>query len=664
MTRLRKTQSPYGVEEWGAGYFAINMRGEMAISPFVDDRQVSLVQVVKQCAEQGLTPPLLIRFPQILQSQLRLLYGCFDAAMDESGYEGHYRSVFPLKVNPNRAVVEGLAAAGRPGAFGLEVGSKGELAIALAQQLPPDSWICINGFKDEQMVRMAVAASGGPTQIVLVLERLAELQVLLEEIPREGPAPLLGLRCRLHSRGSGKWEASSGETSKFGLSAAALLAAADTFDAAGLLPRLQVLHYHIGSQITSVRRIKDAVKEAARVYAKLHTRGVPLTTLNVGGGLGVDYDGSRTPSDSSVNYSFQEFANNVVYTVREVCLEENVPLPHLVSESGRALVAHHTLLITNCESRESDTPVDYLPSPDPAIEDLLSSGGNPTDEDMPTQLAALDEIAREISVKNFREYYHDALEVRTEILTLFDLGFVSLEYKARAEQLFYQVCRQALRHARQTRYISDEFRSLEKAFREKYVGNFSVFYSAPDSWAIGQLFPVLPIHRHNETPTQQGILVDLTCDSDGVIDTFVDVRDVKETLELHAGNNEQPYLLAICLLGAYQEVMGIHHNLFGQPPEVAVYFEEGTTRIDVLAKGESIAQVARLAGYSPEELTERFLEHQQVMEESEVGAAGHDERTAASEVGLQKRTAADLYKKLWTASSYMDGDPQDYRRLT
>lgn len=663
MTRLRKIQSPYGVDEWGAGYFAINRRGEIAVSPHLDNRQVSLVDVVKQCAEQGLTPPLLVRFPQVLKSQLRMLYGCFDAAMKESGYDGHYRSVFPLKVNPNRAVVESLTAAGRPGAFGLEVGSKGELAIALAEKLPPDSWICINGFKDEQMVRMAVAASGGDPQIVIVVERLAELQMLLEKVPAAGPGPILGLRCRLHSRGSGKWEASSGETSKFGLSAAALLAAVDSFQAAGLLPRLQVLHYHIGSQITSVRRIKDAVKEAARIYAELFSRGVPLTTLNVGGGLGVDYDGSRTPSDSSVNYSFEEFANNVVYTVREVCLEEEVPPPRLVSESGRALAAHHSLLITNCESRESDTPVDYLPNPDPAIEDLLASKGNPADEDMPTQLAALDELAREISVKNFREYYHDALEVRTEILTLFDLGFVSLEYKARAEQLFYEVCRHALGHARKTRYISDEFRVLEKAFREKYVANFSVFYSTPDSWAIGQLFPVLPIHRHNEIPTQRGILVDLTCDSDGVIDSFVDVRDVKETLELHADTNGQPYLLAICLLGAYQEVMGDHHNLFGRPPEVSVSLEGGETRVDVLTKGESIAEMARLAGYCPDELTLRFEEREWGGETGGAGGVSPPDQAATAEVGLRQKTAADLYRRLWKSSSYMNGDPQAYRRL-
>lgn len=598
MARDGKVQSPYGVDEWGAGYFTISPTGHLLVCPFGNGRAADLLEVVRQSTGQGLSLPLLVRFPQILHTQLQRLYSCFDQAIREFGYQRPYRSVYPLKVNPLQPVVQSLVRAGRPHAFGLEVGSKPELAIALAQPLPPGAWICVNGFKDEQVLELATAASGSDPNVVVVVERLREIPLIVAETRRQGRTPTLGLRCRLYRRGSGRWEASGGETAKFGLASSELLYAVDTLKQEGLLEHLKVLHYHIGSQITSVRRIKDAVKEAARIYAKLYRRGAPLTTLNVGGGLGIDYDGSGTPSDSSVNYSLQEYANNVVYTVQEVCEEEEVPQPDLVSESGRALTAHHALLVTNCESRETDVPMDYLAgSAAPAAAE---------DEEPPPQLAEMEEIARDISVKNFREYYHDAVVNRGDILTLFELGYLALEQKARAEQHFFDVCRKSLAYAQQTGFVSDEFRVLEKAFRAKYVTNFSVFRSAPDAWAIDQLFPILPIHKLNVPPTEKGILVDLTCDSDGVIDNFVDVRDVKEMLELHGAMNGEAYLLAICLLGAYQDIMGDHHNLFGRPAEVAVTLDEEGVRVEPLSGGETIEQIARLAGYAPEQLREAF----------------------------------------------------------
>ncbi|MCK4413660.1 MAG: biosynthetic arginine decarboxylase [Candidatus Eisenbacteria sp.] len=599
MARNGKIQSPYGIDEWGAGYFAIGPAGHLLVRPFRDARTVDLTSVVRLAAGEGLAPPLLVRFPQVLQTQLKELYRCFDRAREEFGYRPSYRSVYPLKVNPMKPVVESLIAAGRPDAFGLEVGSKPELAIALSRALPPGSWICINGFKDPTLVTMAARAAAAGVPIVLVIERLREISMVIDAVRRErsaplSSAPLIGLRCRLYQRGSGRWEASGGETAKFGLGSSELLYAVDALRREELLDRLRVLHYHIGSQITSVRRIKDAVKEAARIYAKLRQHGAPLTTLNVGGGLGIDYDGSGTPSDSSVNYTMQEFANNVVYTVQEVCEEEEVPTPDLVSESGRALTAHHSLLITNCESRESDAPLDYAP-------DEVPGAVEKDQDDLPPQLLEMEEIAREISVKNFREYYHDAVVTRGEIINLFDLGYLSLERKARAEQDFYRICRRALAFARQTDHISDEFRVLEKTFRAKYVTNFSVFHSVPDAWAIEQLFPVVPIHRLGEPATVQGILVDLTCDSDGVIDSFTDVRDVKEVLELHASQPGRPYLLAIALLGAYQDVMGDHHNLFGKPAEVLVTYHKKDPELEVVSRGETIGELARLAGYAAEE---------------------------------------------------------------
>jgi arginine decarboxylase len=643
MVRNGKVQSPYGVEEWGAGYFSINPAGHLVVCPFRDHRAIDLVDVVRDAARRGITPPLLVRFPQVLQTQLHELYECFDHACQEFGYSRRYRSVYPLKVNPLRSVVQGLIAAGRPGAFGLEVGSKAELAIALAQRLPKDSWICINGFKDPRLVELAALASGGDPKIVLVIERLREIPLLVKAFRREGRAPALGLRCRLYQRGSGRWEASGGETSKFGLASSELLHAVDTLTEEGLLDHLQVLHFHIGSQITSVRRIKDAVKEAARVYAKLRKRGVPLTTLNVGGGLGIDYDGSRTPSDSSVNYTMEEFANNVVYTVHEVCQEEEVPEPDLVSESGRALTAYHSLLITNCESRETDVPADYSP------EEVKTTRSADAEDEPPPQMKEMEGIARGISVKNFREYYHDAVVTRGEILNLFGLGYLTLEQKARAEQHFYAVCRKALRCARQTGFVSDEFRALEKAFRAKYVTNFSVFQSVPDAWAIEQLFPIVPIHRLNETPTVQGVLVDLTCDSDGIIENFVDVRDVKEVLELHASSATRPYLLAICLLGAYQDVMGDHHNLFGRPAELAVTHKRQGFDLDVLAGGENLERLAQLAGYDPQELSRAFLQ------------VRSRRRKRADAAALEE--AAEAYTRFWGTTPYLEGDPELYAEL-
>ncbi len=637
MPRNAKIQSPYGVEEWGSGYVAISSQGYLAVHPFRDERSVLLVDVVREAARQGAAPPYLVRFPQILRTQLDRLYRCFDSAMKEFDYEGSYRSVYPLKVNPIRRVVESLVEAGRPGAFGIEAGSKAEFAIALAQRLPEDSWVCVNGFKDPEIVEMASAASlpGGSRQIVVVVERLKELEMLEMARRSLGRLPTIGLRCRLHHRGSGRWEASGGETSKFGLGASELLYAVDFLKSRGMLDHLRVLHYHIGSQITSVRRIKDAVKEAARIYARLRKRGAPISSLNVGGGLGVDYDGSGTPSDSSVNYSMQEFANNVVYTVKEVCDEEEVPLPHLVSESGRALVAYHSMLITNCESRESDVPLEYEPA-----------NGEADTPEAPPQLQEMEEIAREISVKNFREYYHDAVVTRGEVLTLFDLGYLSLEQKATAERHFYEICRKALQFARKTGFVSDEFRVLEKAFRTRYVTNFSVFRSVPDSWAIGQLFPVVPIHRLAEPATEKGILVDLTCDSDGVIDNFVDVRDMKEVLELHADSRGEPYLLAICLLGAYQEVMGDSHNLFGSPAEVVVELLEGSTRVEVAHLGETNREMAAIAGYDAEVLKEAL--------------ADSFPEQAAPEV---RRELLERYGKLWGSSPYLGGEPGDYESI-
>lgn len=584
----------YGIENWGNGFFDVNASGHLLVKPFRSGPGVDLLQVVEELAKRRCPTPLLLRFPQILETQMRTLHQAFQSAITEFQYGAPYKGVFPMKVNNRRDVIEELIRVGSRYGFGLEVGSKAELYVALAIPQPEESLLICNGFKDDSYVEMALWGLKAGKRVVIVVEQAREIQTVLRMVEQTGQIPTLGLRGRLYSRGSGKWEESGGETSKFGLSTVEIIDCVRALKERGLESYLKMLHFHIGSQITDIRKIKAAVKEASRVYAKIRKMKVPVEYLNVGGGLGIDYDGSKTPSDSSANYTVQEFANDVVYTISDICDTEDVPVPTIVSESGRALTVYHSMVITNAENRA-----------DPIAATRLELVNN-AETDNPV-LTELFEIARDISVKNFREYYHDAIQQREELFSLFNLGYLGLEDRGRGEALFEEVCERAFRFSKQTNYVSDEFDLLEKALRKKYVANFSVFQSAPDSWSINQLFPVLPIHRLNEYPTERGILVDLTCDSDGQIDHFVDVKDIKETLELHPTTNGGPYYIAICLLGAYQDVMGDFHNLIGTTNEAHVIVDEGGRHhIRKIVRGNTIEEMARIAGFDPEELAREF----------------------------------------------------------
>ena len=583
----------YGIENWGNGYFDVTSAGHLVVKPFRTGPGVDLLQVVEELAKRRCPTPVLLRFPQILETQMRLLHQAFQSAITEFQYAAPYRGVFPMKVNHRRDVIEELLRVGNRYGFGLEVGSKAELYVALSIPQPDDSLLICNGFKDDSFIEMALWGMRAGKKVVIVVEQAREIQSVLRLADQNGTIPMLGLRGRLYSRGSGKWEESGGETSKFGLSTVEMIDCVRALKERGLEGQLKMLHFHIGSQITDIRKIKAAVKEASRVYAKIRKMKVPVEYLNVGGGLGIDYDGSKTPSDSSANYTVQEFANDVVYTISEICDAEDVPVPTIVSESGRALTVYHSLLITSCENRSD------------ALGSSRLDPGNP-ESDNPV-LTELFEIARDVSVKNFREYYHDAIQQREELFSLFNLGYLSLEDRGRGEALFEEICERALRFAKQTNYVSYEFDLLEKILRKKYVANFSVFQSVPDSWTIGQLFPVLPIHRLNETPTELGVIVDLTCDSDGQIDHFVDVKDIKETLELHPTVNGGAYYIAICLLGAYQDVMGDFHNLFGSVNEAHVVVDEaGRRHIRKIIRGNTVEEMARIAGFEAEELGREF----------------------------------------------------------
>ena len=587
----------YGVGAWGAGYFEIGPRGNLLIRPARGDaRYADLKEIVDHLVGQRkLTPPLLLRFPQLLENQLQKLNAAYVEAAREFKYNGRHFPVFPMKVNPRREVVEEFLRSGRKIPCGLECGSKAELYAGLAMDRPAESLMICNGFKDEAFINLVLLAAQSGQRVVIVIEKLNELQIVIRRAQETGVKPWIGLRAKLYSRGSGKWASSGGEAAKFGLTTSEILECVRMLETAGMLDSLKLMHFHIGSQITDIKRVKNATKEAARVYCKVQQIGAKVEFLDIGGGMGVDYDGSKTMFEASINYSMQEFANDVVYTVRTVCDDENVPHPHLVTESGRIMTAYHTVLILAIRD-EIETFADDQPRVN-------------VDADDPQVITELKELCERINGKNYREYYHDALEHKDELHTQFNLGLVSLEDRAKGEVLFWETCARAYKLSRSAKVPEEEFEGLRRILASKYLCNFSVFRSAPDSWAISQLFPAMPIHRLHEIPTDFATLVDLTCDSDGKIDRFVDIKDVKEVLELHAFRGE-PYYLAMFLLGAYQEVMGSYHNLFGLTNEAQVVIDnDGRFHITKIIPGSRVADMVSFARYEPAQLLERFQQH-------------------------------------------------------
>src|SRR5262245_3660193 len=587
--RFEDAPTLYGIPNWGKGYFHVSEEGDLVVRPTREAaRGVDLKQVVDEVALRGITPPIIVRFPQILASSVSSLNEAFRRAIEEFEYGSVYRGVFPIKVNQKRVVVEKVIEAGRPYGYGLEAGSKPELLAAIAADLSPESLIVCNGYKDEVFVRMALNGVRMKKKVVLVLEKVSELERILQIARERGVRPLLGMRAKLYARGSGKWAKSGGEAAKFGLTTPEMLEAVKVLKSRRMLDSMVMLHFHIGSQITDIRKIKEAIREAGRVYAKLRALGVPIQYLNLGGGLGVDYDGSKTAYESSMNYSVQEYANDVVYTVKQICDEEKVPAPVLVTESGRAVTAYHSVFVTNVLD----------------VADRIEQGRRvkvaPSD---PTVLQELASIYESVNAKNLRESYHDAQQYKEELFTLFNLGHLSLEDRSKGEILFWQICEKIHRDLKTLKEIPEEFEDMETMLADKYVLNFSVFQSLPDIWAIDQLFPILPIHRLNERPSEFGTLADITCDSDGKIEKFIDLRDIKETLPLHALKNGEPYYIGVCLMGAYQDVLGDLHNLFGEAHEVLVTVDEqGRPKIEYVLPGESCQRVLEYMNYDRAEI--------------------------------------------------------------
>lgn len=592
---LQQVQLAYGVENWSAGYFDISSRGTIIVHPANGDvRYADLKEIVDHLLAKGRVKlPLLLRFPQILTSQLRVLTAAYQSAIAEFEYSGQHYPLFPMKVNPRREVVEEFLREGSRCRIGLECGSKSELYAAIAQEQGPDSLLLCNGFKDELFVRTALLGVKAGKRVTIVIEKLNELRMVLKLAQEVGVAPWIGLRAKLYSRGSGKWASSGGDSAKFGLTTSEILECLRLLREAKLDHQLKLLHFHIGSQITDIKRVKNAMKEAARVYCKLRQIGCGIEFVDIGGGLGVDYDGSKTRFDSSVNYTAQEFANDVVYSFKWICDEESVPTPHLVTESGRFMTAYHSVFIT-CIRDEIETFADDQPV-------VL------IDEDDPQVITELKDLCDSITSKNYAEYYHDALQMKDELQIQFNLGLISLEDRAKGDVLFWEICARSLHEAEEDGFPDEEFEQLKRNLAQKYLCNFSLFRSAPDSWAIRQLFPIVPIHKLNEKPTDYATLVDVTCDSDGKIDRFVDLKDVKQTLELHSWEPGDDYYLGIFLVGAYQEVMGSHHNLFGHPNEAHIAIDNGGRfHVTKIVPGSRIEDMMIFARYDIAQLAESY----------------------------------------------------------
>lgn len=578
----------YNIRNWGREYFRINDAGHVEVTPVgTRGEAIDLEQLVQDLVRRGIQPPILLRFTDILEARVRMLAGAFQKTMREYEYHGQYRGVYPIKVNQQRHLVEDIVRFSSPYHMGLECGSKPELLVVLALVDDPDALIICNGYKDAEFIETALSAKKLGRNPIIVVEKFSEFRLVCDVSERVGIRPVIGMRAKLATKGSGRWEASSGDRAKFGLTVGEMVEGVNYLRSRGFLDTVQLLHFHVGSQVTSIRTVKNVLKEAARTFTGLSKLGAPMRYFDVGGGLGVDYDGSRTNFESSMNYTVEEYAADVVSAIADACDDAGVPHPDVITEAGRAMAAHHSVLVFN---------VLGVTSFPPNAEEI------PVLDDDPAALVELKEIHDAVTRKNFQEAYHDALAAKDDLLTLFNLGQCDLATRARGEKLFWQTAQEILSVVRQQKYVPDELEGLERALADTYFGNFSVFQSAPDSWAIDQLFPVMPIHRLDEEPSRKAVIADITCDSDGKIDRFIDLRDVKHVLDLHPFDG-RPYYLGIFLVGAYQEILGDLHNLFGDTHAVHVSLDdEGGYRIDHVVEGDTVTDVLRYVQFGKQDL--------------------------------------------------------------
>jgi arginine decarboxylase len=583
----------YNIEGWGIGYFDINEQGHVVVRPDAENptRELDLFELANDLEAQGVGLPLLLRFSDILRSRIESLTERFARAIREYEYTGGYTTVFPIKVNQQRHVVEEIVEFGKTAGVGLECGSKPELQAVLALAEHTDHLIVCNGYKDEEFMRLALMGQKLGHKVYIVIEQLSEVDVLLKVADELGVNPTAGVRIKLHSEGSGRWAKSGGEKSKFGLSTAQLVKLVDRLKSENRLDVLKLIHFHLGSQITDIRYIKAGLQEVSRYYAELRGMGVDVTHVDVGGGLGVDYDGSQSTSQASVNYSLQEYANDVVYTLAESCRELDLPMPHIISESGRALTAHHALLLISVIDVESQA------------ENVMP---NLSDDDH-AFLHEMSEDYSAVSRRRVREVYHDATFAKERSQELFNSGVITLRERALAEQIYVATITEVARIAQQDlEEYADIVEDLESALTDRYFCNFSLFQSLPDSWAIDQLFPVMPIHRLNEEPTRLGTIQDVTCDSDGKIEQFIGGRAAKPNLPLHPFSDDEQYILGIFLTGAYQEILGDLHNLFGDTNAVHIRLSENGYEVAELVHGDTVTEVLAYVQYRASDLLATF----------------------------------------------------------
>lgn len=620
---IEDSEKLYGIQGWGEPYFSINAAGHITVSPQGDrGGSLDLHELVEALKKRNIGLPMLIRFPDILGDRIERLNACFAKAIARYNYTNIYQGVFPIKCNQHRHIVEALVHFGKPYQFGLEAGSKPELIIALAalepsiiNGKPTEPLLICNGYKDKEYIETALLARRLGHKPIIVIEQIEELYLAIEASRNLGIEPILGVRAKLGTKGVGRWGTSTGDRAKFGLTIPQILEVVNQLQAVEMLHCLQLLHYHIGSQISSIGTIKEAIKEASQIYVQLVKTGANMNYLDVGGGLAVDYDGSKTNFHASKNYNMQNYANDVVAQIKDACNAGNVSAPILVSESGRAIASHQSVLVFDVLGT-SDVPVD-LPT-------TVQEGEH-------SVIANLWETYESIDERNYQETYHDAVQFKDEATSLFNLGYLNLAERARAEELYWACCRKIVALTRQQQYVPDDLEDLEKSMSSIYYANLSVFQSVPDAWAIDQLFPILPIHRLDEEPIRRGILADLTCDSDGKIDQFIDLRDVKHVLELHPLHYEEqkhdrhlyqspkPYYLGMFLVGAYQEIMGNLHNLFGDTNVVHIKMTPKGYQIEYVVKGDTITEVLGYVQYNAEDLIEKIRRRsEQALQENRI----------------------------------------------
>ena len=589
---IQKSLNLYNVNGWSSGFFGINDKGHVTVTPKgPTGPSLDLPELVNDLVDRGLRAPLWIRFPDIMESRVKMLADSFHNAFQTMGYQGKYRGVYPIKVNQQRHLVEALVKFGRETGLGLEAGSKPELLVALALLDNPEALLVCNGFKDKEYIETALLASRVGRNVLVVIDRYQELPLLVQIAKALDIKPNIGFRAKLDQKGAGKWVDSSGPRSKFGLTAMEIVEGVELLKKEGMMDCLKLLHFHIGSQITSIKPIKSSLQEAVRIYADLCAMGADLKYLDVGGGLGVDYDGSKTNWENSLNYSEQEYANDVVDAIKSICDEHNLTHPDIVTESGRALVAHHAVLVFNVlgthEILKNQSP--------PAV----------TEEDH-DKIRDLSEIYARLTTKNLVESYHDTIQIKEDSVKLFNLGYFTLKERATMEAWFWTIITKIQRIVKDLSAVPEELASLDRELYDTYFCNFSVFQSVPDHWAVKQLFPVMPIHRLTEEPTRKATFVDLTCDSDGKMERFIDVKDVKHAIEVHSLEAKKEYFVGVFLLGAYQEILGDMHNLFGDTDAVYVSIKDDDYEIDHLVEGDTVAQVLEYVEYHKPNLMERM----------------------------------------------------------